>query len=181
MLFVKALFANTSFTKDNRQTWLDSLLIEHDNSKKSNDYIFYCTGHHGIIWSLVVLDSLGISLYNGTTRKHIDYTNQNILDTLSFIKNNIKTICWGFDSLPYNAHLLKPSNSRVYNPMYNELYIVKDGNISFNYNDAIFFYSGVDSISFHNKLNKLTFLMLWLASPTIRPYLPLPNDTLLLK
>lgn len=181
MLFVKAQLTNTNFTIDNRQTWIESLLNEHEKSINSNDYIFYCTGHHGIIWSLIVSDSLGISLYNGTTRNHIDYSNQNIPDTLSFIKNNIKTICWGIDSLTNNAHLLTPLKNRVYNPIYYELYIIKDGNLSFSYNDAKVFYSGADSINFQNKLNKLAFLMLWLAAPSSRPYLPLPSDTLSLK
>lgn len=181
MLFVEAQLTNTTFTIDNRQTWIESLLNEHGKSINSNDYIFYCTGHHGIIWSLIVSDSLGISLYNGTTRNHIDYANQTIPDTLSFIKNNIKTICWGIDSLTNNAHLLTPLKNRVYNPIYYELDIIKDGNLSFCYNDAKVFYNGADSINFQTKLNKLAFLMLWLADPSIRPYLPLPSDTLLLK
>lgn len=181
MLFVKAQLTNTNFTIDNRQTWIESLLNEHGKSINSNDYIFYCTGHHGIIWSLIVSDSLGISLYNGTTRNHIDYANHNIPDTLSFIKNNSKTICWGIDSLSNNAHLLKPLKNRVYNPIYYEIDIIKDGNLSFSYNDAKVFYNGADSINFQNKLNKLAFLMLWIASPSIRPYLPQPSDTLFLK
>lgn len=181
MLFVKAELTNTSFTIDDRQRWIESLLNEHDKSLNCNDYIFYCTGHHGIIWSVIVMDSLGISVYNGTTRNHIDYANQNIPDTLSFIKNNIKTIRWGIDSLPNNANLLTPLKNRAYNPIYNELDIIKDGNLSFSYNDAKVFYNGVDSINFQTKLSKLTFLMLWLAAPSVRPYLPQPSDTLLLK
>ncbi|MDE6854018.1 MAG: hypothetical protein K2J38_03075 [Muribaculaceae bacterium] len=181
MLFVKAQSANTDSTIENRQAWIQSLLSEHGNPINCNDYIFYCTGHHGIIWSLITSDSSGISLYNGTTRKHIDYGNQRIPDTLSFIKNNIKTISWGIDSLPNTAQLFVPFINSVYNPIYCELDVIKDGNISFSYNNAEVFYNGADSIDFRNKLNKLTFLMLWLAAPSIRQYLPCPSDTLLLK
>lgn len=181
MLFTKAQSTNTDSTIDNRQAWIQSLLGGHGNPINCNDYIFYCAGHHGIIWSLITSDSLGISLYNGTTRKHIDYENQSIPDTLSFIKNNIKTIRWGIDSLSNAAQSLTPLKNRVYNPIYNELYIIKDGNLSFSYNDSNVFYNGADSIEFHNKLNKLAFLMLWLAVPSGRPYLPLPGDTLSLR
>lgn len=177
ILFANAQLTNRDFTIDNQQTWIESLLNEHGKSTKNNDYIFYCTGDHGVIWSLIAFDSLGISLYNGTTRNHIDYANQNIPDTLSFIKNNIKTISWGIDSLANATDLLTPLINRVYDPIYYELDIIKDGNLSFSYNDAKVFYNGPDSINFQNKLSKLKFLMLWLAAPSIRQYLPLPNDS----
>lgn len=181
MLFVNAQSTNIVCDIDKQRAWIQSLMSEQGISINKNDYIFYCTGHHGIIWSLIVSDSSEIHLYNGTTRDHIDYANQDIPDTLSFIKNNIKTICWGIDSLNNNAHLLTPLKNRVYNPIYYELDIIKDGNLSFSYNDAKVFYNGADSINFQNKINKLAFLMLWIADPSIRPYLPPPCDTLLFK
>lgn len=181
MLFVNAQSTNVVCDIDKQRAWIQSLMSEQGISINKNGYIFYCTGHHGVIWSLIVSDSSEIHLYNGTTRDHIDYANQDIPDTLSFIKKNIKTICWGIDSLTNNAHLLTPVKNRVYNPIYYELDIIKDGNLSFCYNDAKVFYNGADSINFQNKLNKLAFLMLWIADPSIRPYLPQPCDTLLFK
>ena len=152
MLLVNAQSTNTVCDIDKQRAWIQSLMSEQGISINKNDYIFYCTGHHGIIWSLIVSDSSEIHLYNGTTRDLIDYANQDIPDTLSFIKNNIKTICWGIDSLTNNAHLLTPLKNRVYNPIYYELDIIKDGNLSFCYNDAKVFYNGADSINFQNKL-----------------------------
>lgn len=93
----------------------------------------------------------------------------------------IQTIIWGFDTLSNFAHLLKPLEDTIYNPIYNQLYVIKAGNITFRYNDCLQYYVGSDSIQFHRKFSKLVFLMLWLASPTNRPYLPLPNDSLLLQ
>lgn len=179
ILFVNAQSTDADCTIDEQQAWIQSLLNEQGISINTDDYIFYCTGHHGIIWSLITSDSSGIQLYNGTTRSHIDYENESIPDTLSFIKNNIMAISWGIDSLTNNAHLLTPLKNRVYNPIYYELDIIKDDNLSFSYNDAKVFYNGADSINFQNKLNKLAFLMLWIADPSIRPYLPTPCDTLL--
>ena len=181
MLFVKTQSTDIDSAIDKRLTWIQTLLSEDVKSIDSDNYIFYCTGHHGIIWSLITSDSSEVRIYNGTTRNHIDYTNQVIPDTLSFVGNNIKTISWGFDSLANAAHLLVPIENRVYNPIYNELYIIKDGNLSFCYNDAEVFYHESDSIEFNNKLSRLGFLMFWLAAPSCRHFLPLPNDTLSLR
>ena len=181
MLFVNAQSTKIGSTIGNSQTWIESLLGEQGKTINSPNYIFYCTGHHGIIWSLISSDSLGIYLYNGTTRNHIDYANQSIPDTLSFIKNNIRIITWGIDSLAKTAQLLTPLRNEVYNPIYYELDIIQGGKMVFHYNDRENYYTGSDSINFHNNLSKLTFLMFWLAAPSCRPYLPLPSDTLLLK
>lgn len=180
-LFVNAQSANTDSVIDEQQTWIKSLLSEQGKSINSHNYIFYCTGHHGIVWSLIASDSSGIYLYNGTTRNHIDYANQSIPDTLSFIRNNIKTITWGIDSLANTAQLITLLKNDVYNPIYSELYIIKDGNIAFCDNGAEVFYNGSDSTKFYYNLNKLNFLMLWLAAPSCRSYLPRPGDTLLYK
>ncbi len=142
-----------------------------------NGYIVYCTGHHGIIWSLIGSDSLGIFLNNGSTRNHIEFFDDGLSDSLSFIKDNIKTIKWGFDSLSNFAHLLKPLDETTYKPIYNQLYIIKDGNMTFHYNNSRQYYAGSDSIQFQNKFSILVFLMLWLATPTCRPYMPLPKDS----
>lgn len=176
ILFVSAQSTMSDSTIDSRQQWIKSLLSEQCKSLNTSNYIFYCSGHHGIIWSLITSDSSGIHLYNGTTRTHIDYMNQSISDTLSFINNNLKTITWGLDSLDNTNHLITPLKDGVYKPIYNELDIIKDGNISFSYNDTKDYYSGTDS----TKFNKLIYLMRWLAAPSSRSYLPPPGDTLLL-
>lgn len=181
MLIVNAQSTNADCTIDKEQAWIQSLLSEHNESINSNDYIFFCTGHHGIIWSLIASDSSEIHLYNGTTRKHLDYPNQSIPDTLTFINNNIMTITWGTDSLAKAAQSLTPLRNEVYSPIYHQLYIIKNGKVVFSYNDREDSYTGTDSTNFHDNLSKLTFLMLWLAAPSCRPFLPLPGDTLLLK
>lgn len=186
MLFIPFLFVNSSTNASwningNEGKWIQTIVGEQNMSLQHNDYIFYCTGHHGIIWSLITYDSLGIFLHNGTTRKHIEFSDYGLSDSLSFINDNIQTIIWGFDTLSNFAHLLKPLEDTIYNPIYNQLYVIKAGNITFRYNDCLQYYVGSDSIQFHRKFSKLVFLMLWLASPTNRPYLPLPNDSLLLQ
>ena len=181
ILFVNAQSTDADCTIDEQQAWIQSLLNEQGISINTDDYIFYCTGHHGIIWSLITSDSSGIQLYNGTTRSHIDYENESIPDTLSFIKNNIRAISWGFDSLANTAHWLTPLNNGVYNPIYHELHVINDGNLSFSYNDAEVYYTGPDSTKLKHNLRKLVYLMFWLAAPSCRPYLPLPGDTLSLR
>lgn len=157
----------------NELSWIQSLLDEHDKSINSHNYIFYCTGHHGIIWSLATLDSSKIHLYNGTTRNHIEHTGS--IDTLFFIKNNIETIMWAFDSLANTAKLLTPLKNASYTPVYNEIYIIKDNMSVYNLNNAVS-YTGPNCITFNHKLNKLKFLMYWLAAPSSRQYSPIPSD-----
>lgn len=161
---------------DKQLVWIQSLLREQSISINDNDYLFYCTGHHGMIWSLIVSDSSGISLYNGSTRNHIEHSDYSLPDSLSFINANIKTIAWGFDSLLNSEKLLAPKINTTYNPIYNQLY-VKNGNLTFTYNDCKDYYTGSDSIIFHKNLNRLVFLMFWLAAPSTRPYLTTPSDT----
>ncbi len=163
---------------DNRQSWIQSILGQEGISVDSTDYLFYCTGHHGIIWSIITSDLSGIHLYNGTTRNHIKDTCHGLTDTLSFINANIKTIKWGFDSFANAAKLLTPLKNEAYNPVYNELCIIKNNKTVFCHNNTDY-YSGQDSISFNYSLNKLVYLMYWLAAPSGRPYLPTPCDTLL--
>lgn len=181
ILLANAQSVNTESSIDTRLTRIQSVINEQGEPINSDDYIFYCTGHHGIVWSLITSDSSGISLYNGTTRDHIDYANQSIPDTLSFINDNIKAITWGMDSLANAAQFLSPVENAVYNPIYTELFIIKDGKISFSYNPRKVFYNRADSIQFNTDLNRLFFLMYWLSAPECRPYLPLPSDTLSLK
>lgn len=176
-LFGGAQKTNADLSADRKQAWIQSVLREKDSSINSTDYIFYCTGHHGIIWSLITSDSGTFHIYNGTTRHYHDTVDQSYLtDTLSFIENNIRIITWGLDSLACSAQLILPSNAESYSPIYDELYVVKDGNIVFNYNNREDIYAGSDSIQFNKKLRSLSFLMLWLAAPSLRNYMPIPND-----
>lgn len=167
-------------SSDSRLSWIESLLDDEDKSFNSGDYLFYCSGHHGIIWSLIASDSSRIHLYNGTTRKHIEHANLYSFDTLSFINDNINTINWGIDSLDNAAQALTPLNDEAYNPIYNELYIIKENKIVFCSNNADY-YSGPDSTIFNHHLSKLSYLMYWLAAPSCRPYLPVPCDTIFAK
>lgn len=176
-MFVKAQTTTTDISPiDKRQEWIQSILSEQTKSIKYNDYIFYCTGHHGIIWSLIASDSTGIYLYNGTTRKQELCADSIIPDSLSFIRENIKTITWGFDSLASAAKSLKPLNNKIYNPIYSQLYVIIDNNIVFSYNNRDDCYIGADSIRFNHNINKLLYLMFWLAAPSGRPYMPRPCD-----
>ena len=173
MLFINARSENTDLAIDNLHPWIEWLLNEHDDSLDGQNYIFFCAGHHGSIWSLITSDSSGIKLFNGTTRKHIvDTCQYAIQDTLSFINDNIDTISWGFDSLANNPHSLSPKKTWEYNPFSIELDIISEGKLVFNYNNGDFDYSGPDSAQFRN----LSYLMFWLAAPSCRQFMPLPSD-----
>lgn len=163
---------------DSEQEWIQSILNEHDKPIDCKDYLFYCAGHHGIIWSLIASDSAGIHFYNGTTRKYIESADYALLDSLSFIDDNIATIEWGFDSLASAAKLLKPLRNKVYNPIYNQLYVIKDNAVIFSHNDTDDYYVGPDSIVFNQNISKLVYLMFWLATPSGRQYMPMPSDIL---
>ena len=146
----------------------------------NQDFIFYCTGHHGHIWSKVYRDSTGLHLSNGTTRNWNYQQACQPFDTLRFIGNNTQTIIWGLDSLWKEAKQLEPLLKQTYNPISTELYIIRNNDTLFTLEDAEK-YIGRNSKVFNINLQKLMFLMLWLASPSIREYLPTPNDTLQIK
>lgn len=128
-LFVRAQPVAANCDRDDNQqklSWIQSVLKEQDTSIHMNDYILYTTGHHGIIWSLVASDSSSMYLHNGTTRPYMEKVDCILPDTMSFIKDNRKTISWGFDSLPKAAHLIVTSENQPYNPIYAQLYIIRD-------------------------------------------------------
>lgn len=178
ILFAKGQSSNLDNAIDERQKWIESIMTVDGKPIKSKDYIFYFTGHHGLIWSLITLDSSEIHLYNGTTRSEIDTAGQIVPDTLTFIRNNIKTIKWGIDSLAKAAKLLNPALDKNYNPFYSELFIVRDGKVVFKYDSEELYNSIPGTEKFNEDLNRLRFLMYWLVCPSYRPYLPVPADTL---
>ncbi len=98
-------------------------------------------------------------------------------DILNFIENYIQTITWGLDSLWKEAKQFEPLFKQKYNTIYTELYIIRNNDTLFTLGDAEKFI-GRDSKDFNTNLQKLVFLMHWLASPSIRKYLPMPNDTI---
>lgn len=152
--------------------WLEALLKEEYQEFNDSNFIFYFTGHHGLIWSAISLDSIGLKIYNGTTRQ-IQPTPV-ILDTLKFQEKNIATIKWGFDTLANEVELLQPHKREIYSPFYNVLYIVKDNEIVFKLDDDTDYFEGVNNSDFIFNLNKLVYLMYWIASPSIRPLIPEP-------
>lgn len=163
---------------DARLYRMQTLLNEKGLTIDDNDYIFFCTGHHGLIWSLIARDSSGIQLYNGTTRKQMIEPDSVELDSMSFVNNNIKTIEWGLDSVTDDAKLLTLIQSEEYSPIYEEIFTVKNGEIIFSiFRNGREQYVGTDSVRFDNNIKKLSYMMLWLASPSIRTYLPTPCDT----
>lgn len=161
---------------DNNCSWIQSLLNTQDTSTNCNNCIFYCTGHNGMIWSLITLDSSEIHIFNGTTRRHIEKPDNNPFNSSKLIENNINTITWAFDSLECYSKLLTPLKNGTYNPVYSELSIIKDGNTVFSYKNSEY-YCDPNNKNFNCKLEQILFLMYWLAAPSSRPYLRTPSDT----
>ncbi len=171
------LFSSPIAANNHNEPHTFTSLSNTSTDSNNQDFIFYYTGHHGHVWSKVYRDSIGFLLSNGTTRNWINQPACQLFDTLSFIENNIQTITWGLDSLWKEAKQLEPLFKQKYNPIYTELYIIRNNDTLFILGDAEKFI-GRDSKDFNINLQKLMFLMHWLASPSIREYLPVPNDTI---
>lgn len=159
---------------DKSLLWIKSILNDRNKSIDNSQYLFYYTGHHGIIWSMVLSDSSGIHFFNGTTRKPIEKPEQYSFDTIAFVKDNLKTITWGLDSLADAAKLVTQTKDHTYNPIYNVLYVVKDNKRIFTLDNNGNF-SGPDGVEFNIKLKKLLYLMFWLAAPDCRSYAPIQS------
>lgn len=152
--------------------------LEYNNkSVGQSNYIFYLTGHDGMLWSLITLDSASINLFNGATTINLQREEYHAIDTLAFIASNRRTINWGIDSLADLGGLLIPITDESYNPFHTELYVIKDNKIVFHFDNEEHFVEP-DSISHNSRLEKLLYLMNWLALPSCREYLPNPTDTL---
>lgn len=140
-------------------------------------YILFCTGHHGKNWSKIVVDSAGFHITNGTTRDWGEVTSDIPIDTIYFLMNNVRTIKWGIDSLLTEVERLKPEVDNSYNPIFYELSVVNNDNMILH-NNHTKKYVGPSSDKFNQKLGALVYLMQWIASPSLRQYMPMPNDTL---
>lgn len=140
-------------------------------------YILFCTGHHGKNWSKIEVDSAGLHVSNGTTMDWLEATSNTSIDTINFLKNNEKTIKWGVDSLLTEVKRLKPEVDNSYNPIFYELSVVNNGNFIL-YDNHTKKYIGTNSDNFNQKLGALVYLMQWLASPSLRQFMPMPNDSL---
>ena len=152
-------------------------LLSTSPDSNPKNYIYYTTGHHGYNWSKIYRDSTGWHLTNGTTRNWGDKKMFQPFDTISLIEANIKTIQWGIDSIWKEAKHLRPLDREIYDPFFTALNIIRHNDTVFSLGSAEKFL-GKDSNVFNLKLQKLMFLMHWLASPSIREYLPTPNDTI---
>lgn len=152
----------------------DKTIVMLLNNKKS---IFYCHGHEGRNWSLVVHDTTDKYLFfNGSTRTLLRDSLSCPFDTTIFVKNNIKTLDWAFDSLQRYSKLICLCRQNSYSPLYKRLYLMDKGHLLFQFNNVNTFFSPNDSV-FNYQLHKLEYLMFWLSSPSLRQqYLPLPND-----
>lgn len=183
LLLVSALFSTAhSIVADNEDKnvqWIQSRLKESGESIKCKNYIFYGTTGYMVTWSLITLDSSEIHIYRGSTsrRPFLDSNICNTIDTPAIIRDNIKTIIWGFDSLPNASKSLTPIVDTTYNPFFRFIDIVKDNRTVFNSNSRTS-YVGPDSENFNEKFRKLYYLMFWLRNPQIQRSFPTPADTL---
>lgn len=177
MLFVNAQSMNTDYDNERELTMIKSLLEKKGIKINCSDYIFYYIGDYRIPWSMMTMDSIGINIYHGTMRERDDSEDPTIPDTLSFIKDNIKTITWGFDSLVDFGQFSPLEKELPYNKSYYVLYIVKDGKIFFVNDTRKVYYSGAEDSMFWENFKNLSYLMFWLAYPDLHPYMPVPSDT----
>lgn len=181
IIFVMSILSDIgfpSYSSNNDDDFAERIRSVTNDSTDKN-YIFFGCGHHGMIWSKIAFDSTGIHLSNGTTRATIDddQPSDTPIDTIRFIENNIHTINWGIDSLYLDAKLFDSSPNDIYNPIYQELYVIKNGNLFFHHSNTENII-GLNNLKFNRKLNKLIYMMLWIASPPLRQYMPEPADTL---
>ena len=135
------------------------------NNKK---FLYYITGHHGHIWSIVIPQNDYYILYAGDTR-----SNRFRCDT---ILTNDSALIWGMDSLPLYCHEMKPIHRDIYWPFYKRITLFSaDKEKIYDYSDVIGF-DGVDNESFNIKYNRLLYYMYYHATPPeIQAKLPVPK------
>ncbi len=144
----------------------------------SSDCIFFSFGYHGRNWSIIISDSSGLKIHNGTTMSYPE-SSYVLHDTARIINDNIRIIKWGLDTLPILSDVMKPNIKKEnFGGVFGwGLEVARQGDVCFekyNYNSN---YSGPDSIAFNEKLGGLWSLMFWIAFPD-RKRLPFfPNDS----
>ncbi len=120
-------------------------------------FLYYTKGHHGHIWSLVVPEKSCYIIVSGNTR-----TNDHKIDT---VYTNVSTLKWGLDTMASYCQKMKPIANVHYLPFHERLVLFSsDKEIIFDCSDTNI-YSGPDSTTFNKKLNRLKYLMYWMASP----------------
>lgn len=132
---------------------------------EDREFLYYTKGHYGHIWSLVALDKGHYIIVSGNTRN-----NDCHIDTISI---NEPLLEWGLDTMA--LHKMRPVESSSYWPFHERLVLYSSKKeIIFDCSDTNT-YSGTDSVIFNKKLNKLKYLMYWLAAPIeIQKKLPTP-------
>lgn len=129
-------------------------------------FLFYCTGHVGIVWSIVVREDVGYLVYYGNTSDEFVAT-----DTIGQCNEIIQ---WGFDSLYLEAKTMKMKKINEYSPVKNVLEVYDDNcqRVFADYDMVI--YGGYNSEIFNEKLRRLKYMMFWLSAPEIRNFSPSP-------
>lgn len=171
-ILLESVFANSFQTAaiENQpatQTVRDSLKVE----MVGKDFLYYSTGHHGVVWSLVYREAGSYRMRIGTTRGNNQVMNAEF-DTVAFLNANGKLLAWGLDTLPVIAKKMTPQHRTVYWPIYESLYGLNAKTGDEFFSDNAIGYSGPDSVAFNEKFTKLNMLMYWLAAPDVRQVLP---------
>ena len=149
------------------QTVRDSLKVE----MVGKDFLYYSTGHHGVVWSLIYREAGSYRMRIGTTRGNNQVMNVEF-DTVAFLNANGKLLAWGLDTLPVIAKKMTPQHRTVYWPIYESLYSLNAKTGDEFFSDNAIGYSGPDSVAFNEKFTKLNMLMYWLAAPEVRQVIP---------
>lgn len=134
---------------------------------EGKEFLYYTTGHHGHIWALVFSQNGHYIVVSGNTRN-----NDCRIDTISINESRLK---WGFDTMAFYCHKMKPVENSSYWPFHERLILFSSQNEIFFDSSDTNTYSGVDSVIFNKKLKELKYLMYWFASSIeIRKKLPTP-------
>ena len=158
---------NSSLLKSQRHDVLRNLEDSITDLVKGKEFLYYTKGHHGHIWSLAISDESNFFIVSGNTRN-----NDCRIDTISANESVLK---WGLDTMSINFQKMRPTVNSTYWPFHERLILFSPKNeIIIDCNDTNT-YSGINSVTFNKKLNKLKYLMYWFATPTdIQEKLPTP-------
>lgn len=147
------------------------------NKVQGRPMIFYSTGHNKRRWSLIYKDSSSLEIVSGETT-HNGISEHKTKDEMLLLLKNNNLITWGLDSCGIIMSQMKRIENKGYSPLYNQLFIFGNDNRSaFVLNNARSF-SGKDSIQVNQKLDKLIYLMWWIALPELQEIIPFPSDSI---